>query len=46
LLKRQLKGTPPFGFEMIEEDLILAPRLIHGEPPSYDDMQPLVQTEP
>jgi len=45
LLKRQLKGTPAFGFKMVENDLILSTRLIHRESPSHDDMKPLLQAE-
>src|SRR5690348_11824573 len=31
---------------MIENKLVLSAQLIHGESPSHDDMQPLLQSEP
>src|ERR1044072_2493324 len=31
---------------MIEDDLVLSTRLIHGESPSHDDVKPLFQAEP
>ena len=46
LFERQLKRADTLGLDMLEHDLILAPRLIDSEPTAHDHVEPFLESKP